>query len=62
VQPCGSYSAAGANLENLQSAGVVTRDARSDVRVRNPRSAGIDAVIMDDPIGQPWPAHNGSAR
>ena len=60
LKPCGSYLAADANLENLESADVVAGDAHCPVR--NPRYAWVGAVIVDDPIGQPWPARNGRAR
>jgi hypothetical protein len=62
LRQCGSYSATGANIDNAESSGVVARDARSHVRVRHPRHAWVDAVIVDDPTGQPWPAGSGKAR
>jgi hypothetical protein len=62
LRPCGGGFAVGANLEDPESAGVLAGDARSQVRVRDPRDSSIDAVIVDDAIGQPWLARNGSAR
>jgi hypothetical protein len=62
LRPCGSYLATGAHLDNPESSRVVARDARSHVRVRHRRHACVDAVIVDDLIGQPWPARSGKAR
>lgn len=73
VRASGSHFAVAGNHENLEGAcvlsedadcavfDVVAGDARYPIRVRNPRHAWVDSVIVDDAIGQPRPAPDGSA-
>ena len=74
VRAYGSHFAVGVNHENPESAcvlnenthfaviDVVAGEARYQVRARNPRHAWVDAMTADDPIGQPAPTCDGSAR